>query len=807
MATMQQRARWVGVLAVMAACASGCTSGSGGTDAAAPVDASAGDDAAPDVQVIPCSAADDPDGDGIPNHLEGNGDTDGDGVANVLDVDSDNDGIPDHFEAAHGQPFSCSAAPEDNDHDGTPDFLDTDSNGDGIRDAAQTSPSPMQIGAGAPPPTDCLQDGRGISRDAVNGWACHPFDTDGDGIPDYADLDADNDRINNTTEIAPGTAATPADTDMDGVPDWRDIDSDGDTLGDVQEGYADRDNDGTPNFRDLDSDGDQPAGSMLGSDAEEAGDNDPLTIPVECPRELDVRTLDLAHPMPDGIPDFLDTDSDNDGLGDREEIVAHTDRCNPDTDGDGQLDSAEVAWCRNNHRTGCATDNTTRIPDTDYYLILPWMGPQLSRELEFGSNLRVADVFFLSDTTGSMGGVLSNVQRSIATPTTGIMASIGALIPDAWFGVSHHDDFPTGGFGGGSDRALWPVCNGPPGTPHCIANSGITMQPATRAMDVQATVNAIRLGGGSDEPESQTEALYQTITGEGLFDHGSATACSGDPGRGPCWVAPANCVDGTYGMPCFRSGALPIVLLFTDAPFHNGARDAGVITGPYNNAYSGITPTPHTIDDVVNAYNRASGRFIGLNANAGGRCEGLNPTTRTPNRPCYDFQVIAEGTGSVDLDGTPLVFDLPGGGGTVSPAFVTSVVNAVQTIATRVPLDINTAPRNDPANPFAIDATRFIRRRTPSCQIAPANDRCWTEPMGVAHADAVGRTDLSTFYRVVPGTRVRFTIFFQNGDVYPGASQDSTLFHAYIDVLGDGVTVLDTREVYILVPANQPPPG
>ena len=72
---------------------------------------------------------------------------------------------------------------------------------------------------------------------------------------------------------------------------------------------------------------------------------------------------------------------------------------------------------------------------------------------------------------------------------------------------------------------------------------------------------------------------------------------------------------------------------------------------------------------------------------------------------------------------------------------------------------------------------------------------------------AVARTDLSTFYRVVPGTRVRFTRFFQNDNVFQGASQESTLFRAFIDVVGDGVTVLDTREVYILVPANQPPPG
>jgi hypothetical protein len=75
----------------------------------------------------------------------------------------------------------------------------------------------------------------------------------------------------------------------------------------------------------------------------------------------------------------------------------------------------------------------------------------------------------------------------------------------------------------------------------------------------------------------------------------------------------------------------------------------------------------------------------------------------------------------------------------------------------------------------------------------------------VPHATAVARTDLSTFYRAVPGTRVHFTVFFQNDGVYAGAHDGATVFHAFIDVVGNGTTVLDTREVYILVPVYQPP--
>ena len=112
-----------------------------------------------------------------------------------------------------------------------------------------------------------------------------------------------------------------------------------------------------------------------------------------------------------------------------------------------------------------------------------------------------------------------------------------------------------------------------------------------------------------------------------------------------------------------------------------------------------------------------------------------------------------------------------------------------------------------PANPAMVDARSFIARRVPTCEIEPRNRNCWTPSAGVAMTDAVARTDSSTFYRVLPGTRVRFTIVFSNIDVFPGYEDRSTLFHAYIHVVGDGFARLDTREVFILVPARASNPG
>lgn len=73
------------------------------------------------------SDAEDADGDGIPNGIEGCEDFDGDSLPNCMDTDSDGDGVPDNQE--------CPEQPcRDTDSDETPDFLDKDSDNDGLSD-------------------------------------------------------------------------------------------------------------------------------------------------------------------------------------------------------------------------------------------------------------------------------------------------------------------------------------------------------------------------------------------------------------------------------------------------------------------------------------------------------------------------------------------------------------------------------------------------------------------------------------------------------------------------------------------------
>jgi hypothetical protein len=145
------------------------------------------------------------------------------------------------------------------------------------------------------------------------------------------------------------------------------------------------------------------------------------------------------------------------------------------------------------------------------------------------------------------------------------------------------------------------------------------------------------------------------------------------------------------------------------------------------------------------------------------------------------------------------VYDLPRP--TLPAAVLASTAAALRTVAREVPFDVTLSVRADATNPAMVDATRFVRARTPTCQVGTPSDRCWTPPAGVAMSAAVARTDNNGFYRVVPGTQVRFTVTLRNESVYEGADGLS-VFKLYFDAMGDG-SRLDTREVNVVVPASQ----
>ena len=152
-------------------------------------------------------------------------------------------------------------------------------------------------------------------------------DSDGDSIPDYLDTDSDNDGINDNIE-------TSDDADGDGIANYLDLDSDNDTITDSIELDTDADNDSVPDFLDLDSDNDgvtdlaeSGASELLDANADGRADGvtgaNGLLDEIETALESGVAdyTADGLADAPadtdaDGVEDYIDLDSDNDGVAD-----------------------------------------------------------------------------------------------------------------------------------------------------------------------------------------------------------------------------------------------------------------------------------------------------------------------------------------------------------------------------------------------------------------------------------------------------------------------------------------------------------
>ncbi len=282
----------------------------------------------------------DSDNDGLPDILEALGvDADGNGVLDGAFTDTDGDGFSDIVDTDDG---GASLTLPNTDGTGDADYLDTDSDDDSISDNIEG----QEHGTGfiLPSGFDVNLNGYDDAYDPTAGGdpIITPVNTDGTGLPDYRDTDADDDTILDSTE---GTD----DDDLDGDPNYRDLDSDGDGTPDSVEGTVDTDGDGTPDYLDTDSDNDG-----IDDDFELNGDPDGDGIPNRLDLDSDNDGIpDLTETGTDsdldGISNFADIDSDNDG------VVDILEAGGVDANGDGRVDAA----------TDTDLDGLADIVDTD----------------------------------------------------------------------------------------------------------------------------------------------------------------------------------------------------------------------------------------------------------------------------------------------------------------------------------------------------------------------------------------------------------------------------------------------------------
>ena len=488
-----------------------------------------------------------------------------------------------------------------------------------------------------------------------------------------------------------------------------------------------------------DSDGNGIADSLEGAgvgNPDDDADGIPDTTEAGTAGECSPRDSDG-----DFTPDFQDVDSDNDGVLDADEVAGGTDPTNPDTDGDGFTDLVE--------RTAGTSplDPTSVVLPDDYFVVLPYVGERVMRPLRFGTNISKADVYFLIDTTGSMQSAIDDVNSSLMSITT----AVAGLVRDVEFGVGHFDDFPAGGYGD-ADGFF-----GRPDKPYIHL---VDITP-----DLGAVNSALSLvaNSGNDTPESNTAAVYLTATGLGMtYSHDTLGTESIPPKS--CPSIPDE-VGVRRGYPCFRPGALPIVVLVSDAPWHNGVDPS--------NDYAGIVG-PVSFAMAADAMNAIGARFIGANVGFA----GSGP----------DMEEMARRTGSVRSDGSPLVFT--GAASSTADQIITGITSLVG----GTPQDVSTRTENVLGNPDGFDATQFIKNIVPVEGYGPAGE---SGPIpGVTYTSK----DMTTFYEVIPGTQVEFTIDFWN-DVRPTPVR-TEIHQAKIIVVGNGVADLDFRNVYIVVPPD-----
>ncbi len=350
-------------------------------------------------------------------------DSDSDSVADACDLDDDNDGILDSVESGIYTPNG------DEDGDGIPNYKDTSDAGNN-GDSSSTDY------------TDSNSDG-----------IADVYDTDGDGVPNHLDLDSDNDgipdvieaggtdanrdgraddnddNVNNTVTngipTSAGVGNTPTSSDGDSLPDYLDIDADNDGIPDNVEGQ--------PTIGYIAPSG--TSSTMIDANNNGLDDN------YETGGFVGINPENT-----DGTdnPDYIDTDSDNDGILDIEENGTRPDTLSGiDTDGDGLYDIFEGADNNdgfdvndeintpNKASLGDADNDATSTGDLDYRDTTDDGVPMITQVYHLGTekwieitnihtsnsiSANVIKIQLYKDKTGDQTGVVPDVTYTVSTP-------------------------------------------------------------------------------------------------------------------------------------------------------------------------------------------------------------------------------------------------------------------------------------------------------------------------------------------------------------------------------------------------------
>jgi len=372
--------------------------------------------------------------------------------------------------------------------------------------------------------------------------------------------------------------------------------------------------------------------------------------------------------------------------------------------------------------------------------------------LKFATNINKVDVAFLMDTTGSMGGSITNLKSSL---TTTIIPQLAAKIPSVGLAVVDYRDFTDG-----------------------AAVLNVRQRITTDPKAAQAAVNLMTAGGGADIPEAQLAAMHHTLTGAA---NGVIKA----------FTPPAL----HFGGVAFRPGAVPVIVQITDADWHDpsGIATTANVTAEFkknnvkfvgiNTGSKGGTARANTMSDAVGS-NLLPAAFAGK-CGAGMCCTGYKGAARSPD---------AAG-GRCRLN-----FDAGSGDGVTD-----GVVTAITAISVGSTYDITAKPSNDPKNGAGpdgkpVNALDFIKALRAMSEGDPASS-CPPNATYDSNGDKID----DTFKAVTVGTPVCFEVIPKMNETVPPL-EVAQFFNAFIDVLGmpGSIDLGDRRTVVFLVPPKDP---
>ncbi len=337
----------------------------------------------------------------------------------------------------------------------------------------------------------------------------------------------------------------------------------------------------------------------------------------------------------------------------------------------------------------------------DFFFTVPFKAAPDPAEdiLKFTTNIQQVDVAFVMDSTGSMSGAITNLRTNLSST---ILPALKAAIPSVGVSIVDHKDYPTGGYGGGGDfpvKILTPI---------------VVQATAADLTTVQTATTKYAAAGGSDTPESQLPAMFHVLTGKALSWPGGSIAA----------VTPKAGTNGAVG---FRGSAVPVVVMITDASFHNGVYGASNGFGE-TIAYS-IAGSP-TMANLVDAFKALNAKIVGVNvAQSWSASDGpakdfnhLSDNTNSKLPPsAFDGAGKPAGCGAgqccTGLNGAGKAPDAAGGlcrlnfdANSAGSGVSTGIVTAIKAIASGSVYDILPELANDPKNPDGVDATKFVDR-------------------------------------------------------------------------------------------------